>query len=165
MRVGGVTKLSLIYSEGFSNLKARSAGWGLVFGAGGADLAFGRLRTAGKIQTRLSQKVSPPHKWSYRKILSSGLVGLLVLEFILGYVDTFLRFGGNFNQQLAWFGYSYLGFVAIIICLAVRHNFGAFPSRYRVWDRSFMCRRCGEIVKLPQPADLPKQSLVREAQP
>lgn len=132
----------------------------MIFGTGGADLSFGKFRTKGEIQTRLSQKVSPPSKWSYWKIVFWGLMGLLVLEFILGYVDSFLRVGGNFNQQLAWFGYSYLGVIALALCLAFWHNLRVVPNQYRIWDRSFMCRRCGHILQ-HRPAD---QTLVREAQ-
>lgn len=95
------TKLSLIYADGFSNLDAQSRGWGFLVGSGGADLGFGKFRTRGAIQTRLSQKASPPRKWSYWKILFGGLIGLWVLEFFLGYIDSFLHYGGNFNQQLA----------------------------------------------------------------
>ncbi|HEX5483838.1 MAG TPA: hypothetical protein VFZ08_14545 [Terriglobia bacterium] len=156
------TKLSLIYAEGFSDLEARSRGWGLIVGNGGADLGFGKFRTKGEIQTKLSQRVSPPHKWSYWKIVFWGLIGLLVLEFILGYADSFLRVGGNFNQQLAWFGYTYLAVLAFILCLAFRYNFSVFPRRYRLWDRSFMCRACGHIVQVPLPSDLSSQPLVRE---
>lgn len=158
-----ISKLSLIFDEGFSHLEAHSRGWGFLVVADGADLAFGRLRTTGEIQTQLSQKISPPHKWSYWKILFCGLIGLLVLEFILGYMDAVLRFGGNFNQQLAWFGYSYLGVVAITMCLAVRHNFGVFPKRYRIWDRSLMCRCCGHIFQLPETSDHAHEALIRNA--
>jgi hypothetical protein len=154
------TKLSLIYVEGFSDLEARSRGWGLFFGSGGGDLGIGRLRTKGEIQTKLSQKVSPPRKWSYWKIVIGGLIGLLILEFILGYVDTFLRTGGNFNQQLAWFGYGYLGVVAFILFLAIRYNIAVFPRRYRIWDRSFMCRSCGQIAQLPLPSDPSRRAFI-----
>ncbi len=134
-------------------------------GSGGADLGFGKFRTTGEIQTRLSQKVSPPRKWSYWKTIFWGLIGLLVLEFMLGYVDTLLQEGVNFNQQLAWFGYGYLGTVAFILCLAFRYNFGVFPKRYRLWDRSFMCRRRGHVFQLPEMADSTHLALIREAQP
>src|SRR5579875_2117070 len=143
-------KLSLVYAEGLSDLNARSRGWGLLVGGGGADLGFGKVRTKGQIQTRLSQRVSPPRKWSYWKILLGGLIGMLVVEFVLGYIDTFLRAGGNFNQQLAWFGYAWLGLVGLVLCLAARHNLGLYPRRYRLWDRSFMCRGCGQITARPQ---------------
>jgi hypothetical protein len=156
------TKLSLIYSEGFSNLKARSGGWGLIFGTGGADLTFGRLRTKGEIQTQLSQKVSPPQKWSYWKIVFGGLLGLLILEFILGYVDTFLRTGGNFSQQIAWFGYGYLGVVACVLILAFRYNIAVFPRRHRVWNCSFMCRSCGHIAQLDRSNDPSGQAFIHE---
>ncbi|MGH9395679.1 MAG: hypothetical protein ACRD18_02350 [Terriglobia bacterium] len=146
-------KLSLIHAEGFSDLKARSRGWGLLMGSGGADLGFGKFRTTGKIQTRLSQKVSPPRKWSYWKIIFGGLIGLLVLEFVLGYVDTFLPAGGNFNHQLAWFGYTWLGAVAFVLCVTFRHNIWTVPQLCRRWDRSFMCRCCGNIVPQAEQAD------------
>jgi hypothetical protein len=156
------TKLSLIYAEGFSDLEARSRGWALLLGSGGSDLGFGKLRAKGQIQTKLSQKVSPPRRWSYWKIVVAGPVGLFILEFILGYTDTFLRSGGGFNQQLAWFGYGWLGIVALILCFAIRFNVAVFPMRYRVWDQSFMCRSCGHIVQLVLPGDPSGRALVRE---
>ncbi len=124
-----------------------------MFGSGGADLGFGTFRTTGEIQTRLSQKISPSRKWSYRKILFRGLVGLLVLEFILGYMDTFLRVGSSFDQQLIWFGYTWLGLVAFTLCLAVRHNFGVYPRRNRLWNQSFMCRSCGCVFQQAEMSD------------
>jgi hypothetical protein len=157
------TKVSMVYAEGISNLEARSRGWGLLFGSGGADLGFGSFRTRGEVQTRLSQKLSPPRKWYYWKIVFGGLIGLLVLEFILGYVDTFLRAGGDFNHQLAWFGYGYLGVLALVVVLAFRYNIAVFPKRHRVWDRSFMCRSCGHIAQISPPLDPPRQAVVREA--
>jgi hypothetical protein len=156
------TKLSLVYAQGFSELKARSRGWGLVFGSGGADLALGSVRTKGEIQTRLSQSVSPPRKWSYGKIVFGGLTGLLVLEFILGYVDTFLHTGGNFNDQFAWFGYGYLGAIVLILFLAFRYNFVVFPRRRRIWSRSFMCRSCGHIAQFDRPGDRSGRAFIRE---
>ncbi|MGH9451509.1 MAG: hypothetical protein ACRD11_13380 [Terriglobia bacterium] len=157
------TKLSLIHADGFSDLDAHSRGWGLLIGSGGADLGFGKFRTKGQIQTKLSWKVSPPRKWSYWKIVFGGLIGLLVLEFLLGYVDTFLRFGGNFSQQLAWFGYTYLGVLAFMLGFTLWHNWRVFPNRYRLWNRSFMCRRCGHILELLQPAERGSGALIREA--
>ena len=159
------TKLSLVYAEGISDLNARSRGWDILVGSGGADLGFGKVRTKGQIQTRLSQRVSPPPKWSYWKILFSGVVGMLVLEFVLGYIDTFLRTGGNFNQQLAWFGYAWLGLVAFILCLTFRYNVWTVPKRYRLWDRSFICRRCGHVTQASPLNPCESEALVREVQP
>ncbi len=156
-------KLSLMYAEGVSDLKARSRGWGVLVGSGVADVGFGKFTTKGEIQSRLSQKVSPPHKWSYWKIIFGCLVGLLVLEFILGYVDTVLRSGANFSQQLAWFGYGWLATIAFILFLAFRHNIWTVPNRRRLWDRSFMCHRCGHIVQRPQAEGGESQAIVREA--
>lgn len=158
------TKLSLIYAEGLSDLNARSRGWGLLFGGGGADIALGSIRTKGEIQTRLSKSSSPPRKWSYWKIAFGGLIGLLVLEFTLGYVDTLLRVSGDFNQQLAWLGYGWLGVFTFLFCLAGRHNFGIYPRRYRIWERSVMCRCCGYVLQLPDGGNSASHPLIREAQ-
>lgn len=155
-------RLSLVYAEGLSDLNARSRGWGLIIGSSGADLGFGKFKTKGEIQTRLSQKVSPPCKWSYWKIVFGGLIGLTILEFIFGYVDTFLRTGGNFNQQIAWLSYAWLGIVALILCFAARHNLGIYSRRYRLWDRSFMCRACGHIAQLNRSSDPRGQAFIRE---
>ncbi len=87
---------------------------------------------------------------------------MLVLEFILGYADTFLRTGGNFNQQLGGFGYAWLGIVAVILCLAAHHNLALYPRRFRLWDRSFMCRACGHIAQLNRSSDPRGQAFIRE---
>lgn len=154
-------KLSLIYAEGLSDLEARSRGWGLLVGSGGAELGFGKFRTKGEIQTRLSKSSSPPRKWSYWKIVFWGLIGLLVLEFIFGYVDAFLRINGNFNQQLAWFGYTWLGVVTIVLFGTFRHNVLTVRKRCRLWDRAFMCRCCGHILQIvpPQTDSLPPRGV------
>jgi hypothetical protein len=158
------TKLSLLYEQGSSTFHARSSGLGLAIGTGGADLVLGQARTKGKIQTRLSNKVSPPRKWSYWKTVVGGLIGLLVLEFILGYVHTFLGYGGNFEQQLSWIGWSYFGFLVFLLGLAVWYNSRVFPKRYHAWDRSFMCRRCGRVVEVERSA--PSQPhLAQEVRP
>lgn len=158
-----LTKLSLIHATGLSDLNARSRGWGVLFGSGGTDLGFGTFKTKGEIQTRLSQKVSPPRKRSYLKILIGGLIGFFVLEFILGYFDTFLRFGGNFDQQLTWFGYGWLGIIAFILCITFRHNAWTVPKRYQVWDQSSMCCSCGHIAQLDQPGDPCGHAFIRQA--
>src|SRR5579885_140549 len=59
-------KLSLIHADGLSDLNARSGGWGLLVGSGGADLGFGKVRTKGQIQTKLAQNVSTPQKYAGR---------------------------------------------------------------------------------------------------
>jgi hypothetical protein len=145
------TKLSLLYEQGSSTFQSRSGGLGLAIGTG-ADLVLGQARTKGEIQTRLSNKVSPPRKWSYWKTVVSGLIGLLVLEFSLGYAHTFLGYAGNFNQQLSWIGWSYFGFLVFLLGLAVWCNSRVFPKKYHAWDRSFMCRRCGHIVEVERSA-------------
>lgn len=145
------TKLSLLYEQGSSTFHARSSGLGLAIGTR-ADLVLGQARTKGEIQTRLSNNVSPPHKWSYWKTVVAGLIGFLVLEFSLGYAHTFLGYGGNFNRQLPRLLWSYVGLLVFVLGMVVWYNSRAFPKRYRIWDRSFMCRRCGHVVEVERSA-------------
>ncbi len=159
-----LTKLSILYEQGLSMLRARSGGLGLAIGAGGADLFLGKARTKGEIQTRLSERVSPPRKCSYWKIVVGGLIGLMVLEFILGYTHTFLGYGGNFNRQLSWLVWSYLGLLIFVLAFVVWYNSWVFPKRHQIWDRSFMCGRCGHIIQVARPAQR-QTHLVQEARP
>ena len=143
-----LTKLSLVYEQGSSTLHARSDGLGLAIWTGGANLVLRRARTKGEIETILSKRVSPPHKWSYWKTVVGGLIGLMVLEFTLGYAHTFLGFGGNFNRQLPWLLWSYLCLLVFVLSMVVWYNSLVFPEQYRIWDRSFMCRRCGHVIQV-----------------
>lgn len=158
------TKLSLIHEQGSSTLHAVSGGLGLTFGMGGADLVLGRARTRGEIQTKLSKRVSPPHKWSYWKTIVGGLIGLMVLEFALGYAHTFLGYGENFRRQLDWLAWPYIGLLGFVLGLIVWYNFQAFPRRYRAWDRSFMCRRCGHVIQVERSAQS-QQPVAQEGRP
>jgi hypothetical protein len=158
-------KLSLVYAEGVSKLKARSRGWSILFGSGGGSLLFGRFKTKGEIQTSLSRNASPPHKWSYWRIIVWGLIGLPVLDFALGITSNQLPFAGNFVRQVTWFGLSYLAVLALVLVLACWENLWVFPKQYRHWDRSFMCRSCGHVSELPSANGRSEQGLVREVQP
>jgi hypothetical protein len=151
-------KLSLVYAEGFSKLKM----WGILAGTGGGDLAFGRFRTKGGVQTALSRKVAPPAKMSYWKILRWSFVGLFILVFSIGYTDTFLLRGRSFQLQFGWILYPYLWTVLFILCFAFWCNRRVVPRRYRLWDRSFMCCSCGHILQIAEPSDSPDRALARE---
>jgi hypothetical protein len=155
-------KLSLVYAEGFSKLKTGSRGWGIIAGTGGADLAFGRLRTRGGVQTALSRKAAAPSKMSHWKIFRWALVGLFILVFSIGYTDTFLLRGGRFELQFGWFVYPYLWILLFILCFVFWYNRRVVPRRYRLWDRSFMCYTCGHILQLPEQSELSNRAFARE---
>jgi hypothetical protein len=145
------TKLSLVYAQGFSNLEARSRGLGLVFGSGGPDIAFGRAKTKGQLQSKLSEAVSPPRKWSIWRVFFWGLVGFPCVEFAFESLGGTLSLSGlwsNFSTDVTWLVYGYLALMTLVLLLTLWHNYGIFPARRRVWDRSFMCRRCGHVVEV-----------------
>ncbi len=149
------TKLSVVYAEGFSDLNARSRGWGFFFGAGGADIGFGGAQTKGRLQSKLSQAVAPPRKWSLWRVVLWGFVGFPCVYFVFESLNaTLSRSGllGQFNPDFAWLLYGYLTFMALVLVLTFWHNYGIFPARRRGWDRSFMCRCCGHVVEIPAPS-------------
>ena len=50
----------------------------------------------------------------------------------------------EFGQASAWVADAYAGALVFLWCFIWRYNHRVFPVQHRRWDRSFMCRRCGE---------------------
>ncbi|MGH9401511.1 MAG: hypothetical protein ACRD2P_05320 [Terriglobia bacterium] len=96
-----------------------------------------------------------------------GLVGFPCIEFVFESLNaTLSRAGllGQFNMDLAWLIYGYLTLMTLLLLLTFWYNYGIFPAHRRVWESSFMCRRCGHILQLPEPSDPAREALIREAQ-
>ena len=51
----------------------------------------------------------------------------------------------HLHQQFTLFLRVYFAFLIGMLAVLWRHNHGRYAQRYREWDRSFMCRRCGRI--------------------
>ncbi|MGH9438153.1 MAG: hypothetical protein ACRD22_09715 [Terriglobia bacterium] len=147
-------KLSLVYAGGFSDLNAHSRGWGIGLGLGGAGLGLGRAKTKGQLQTRLSRLASPPRKKPYWPILLAWLMGIFIGGWFLGYLHTIGHSSDTlFAAQLTWFTYIFSGLIVLVLGVLLRFNRKLFPQRYRLWDLSFMCRCCGNIVQQAEQGD------------
>src|SRR5437870_10070516 len=62
-------KVSLAYQEGLFHVVAHTRLRAVVLGGSGPDLVIGKATTRGFHQSVLSKKLSPPVKWSYRKLV------------------------------------------------------------------------------------------------
>jgi hypothetical protein len=141
------TRLALVYAQGFSELKARSRGWGLGLALEGPVLGFGRARTQGSLQTKLSQVASPPRKKSYWKIIKWGSLISAMVWWGLLYLTALPGGPKTLRNLFPWIEYFNAGLFILALGLTCRYNGFIFPKRYASWDRSFMCRRCGNVAQ------------------
>jgi hypothetical protein len=143
-----LVKVSLAYEQGLSDYQGQSRSRGLFAGTGGLGLWGGRTTSTGTSQTRLSARLSPPTKWSYWTTLKVWFAGLLVLWFVgiaLTPANTYKA--KEFIHEFTWAVDAYMGALVFFGWLVWRYNRRVFPVRRRSWDRSFLCRRCGEIAQ------------------
>src|SRR6202047_927607 len=71
-------KLSLAYQQGRVRVDTRTRLRGVIVGEGGPDVVVGRATTRGIQETELSKHLSPPAKWSYKKLV----LGFAIVSFI-----------------------------------------------------------------------------------
>src|SRR5882762_9642377 len=141
-------KVSLAHQEGLYRTDARTRLSAAVVGGNGPDLVVGRATTRGPQQSALSKKLSPPVKWSYRKVVFwSGLV-FLSLGWIVFYVNTVTTNATTLiSAPLTIFGLVSAGIFVLLLFFIWRHNHTAYAQRYARWDESFICQHCGTVYQ------------------
>src|SRR6516162_1103339 len=80
-------KVSLAYQEGLVRTVARTRVRAVVVGGHGPDLLVARATTQGSQQSNLSKRLSPPVKWSYRKLILWWALAFLSIGWILFYTN------------------------------------------------------------------------------
>ena len=109
-------------------------------------MVVGRASTRGSQQSALARKLSPPVKWSYRKIIFWSLLLFLCGGWLVFYVNTITKNATSvISSALSAFALISAVIFAFIVALVVRHNHSLYPRRFAEWDRSFICPRCGRI--------------------
>ena len=141
-----LVKVSLAYEQGLSAYKGRSRSHGLSLGTGGLGLWGGSAKTTGTFQTRLSARLSPPTKWSYWKTFKWWLPGFIILWFVGIAVEENAPSAKEFIRLFNWGMDGYAGALVFLWWFIWRYNHRVFPAQYTRWDRSFMCRRCGNTM-------------------
>ncbi len=140
-------KVSLVYEKGTFRTEAQTRMRAAVVGGGGADLLVGRASTRASHQSALSKRLSPPVKWSYRKVISWSALTFLCGGWLVFYVNTITK-NATTVMSPALTDYALIGTVVFTVLLAfvIRHNRSVYPRRFAEWDRSFVCQRCGSVL-------------------
>jgi hypothetical protein len=136
--------LSVAHHEGRFRVDTRTRLRGVVVGEGGPNVVVGRTTTRGIEQTELSKRLSPPAKWSYKKlVLWPAIVSFVAL---VVYVRSVMS-GTAPATSLPVTLFAVLAPAAFISLVAVfwRHNHSTYQRRYAQWNQSFICQRCGAV--------------------
>ena len=146
-------KLSLAYQEGTSRLNARTRLRGVVVGSDGPDLVVGRATTKGTQQTDVSRALTPPKKWSYRKLFGWSVLVFLSVGWIVFYVNTITKNTSSVSSvPLTIYAVLCAGVFVVLFLLYWEHNHSTYPRQYVRWNRSFLCQRCGSVSEHDVPS-------------
>jgi len=139
-------KVSLAYEEGSFRGEAQARIRAVVVGGGGADLVVGRASTRASHQSALSKRLTPPVRWSYRKLVFWSLLVFLCGAWLVFYVNTITK-NATTVASLALTAYAFISAVvfAVLLALVVRHNQSVYPRQFAEWDSSYICQRCGTV--------------------
>lgn len=137
-------KVSLVYQDGLSQMKARSRHFGFLLGTAGPAIVTGTSVKHGILQSELSESLNPPARWSYAKLVGGSFV--LTCFALFAYV-IFVSASAPPVSTLPVKLYVFLAPVAFVVLAALfwRHNNLVYPRQYAAWDRSFLCQRCGTV--------------------
>ena len=141
------TKLSLVYLNGISDMKTRSRGRGFDFGETAGAFSF-RSRGRGTFQTRLSKLAGPPVKLRYRHVLLWWGLGLAIMYWLFGELVWTRELSAVRSVALfPQYAHAYSGVALLVLAFLAWYNHQVRPQRFRLWDASFMCDRCGNVFR------------------
>src|SRR5580693_9115485 len=81
-------KVSLAHEEGLFRSEGRTRLRAVAVGGGGPNLLVGRATTQGTEQSALSKRLTPPLKWSYRKVIGWSVLAFVCVGWLVFYVNT-----------------------------------------------------------------------------
>lgn len=131
-------RLSIIYGGGLTTVDTSTVGLGAGISGGGLGGGIGVAGTRGTHQTALSQQVAPPKKISVLNVSILPAIGFFVGLAIL---DNAALFG------LFWMALVLAG-TAWVWTGAWRYNTQIWPKKMEIWEKQFMCLRCGEVFAI-----------------
>ncbi len=139
-------KVSLAYQEGLQRISTRTRLRGVVTGSDGPDVIVGRATTKGTQQTEISRALTPPKKWPYSKLFGWSVLVFLSVGWIVFYVNTIMRNASSVSSfPLMIFAVLSVGMFVVPFFVFWKHNHSTYPRRCAMWERSFICQRCGTI--------------------
>jgi hypothetical protein len=143
-------KLSVVHAAGLSDIQSSARGHAWALGDSGLLLGFSSSQAIGTSQTALSKLAAPPCKKRYRHVILTWLIGLALGSwFILVIISPTGSLGSRTLSQMHRFAFLFSTVIVLMLAVLWRFNHMIFPRRRELWNRSFMCQRCGEIFQLP----------------
>jgi len=137
-------KVSLAYQEGLFCTVAHTRFRAVVVGGHGPDFVIGKATTRGFHQSVLSKRLSPPVKWSYRKLILWWALLFLSTGWIVFYINAGPRNSSAvLSPPLTLFALLSGATLLLLLVLFWRHNQSTYKRQYSQWERSFLCQRCG----------------------
>jgi len=141
-----LNRASLAYQEGFSRIKTHSRLRAIAVGSDGPDVIMGRVTGKGTVQTELSKVLSPPRKWSYRKLLRYWLFGFVVGSWVVIALDWSRTDSTTvISAPFLAFAVTCLGVFGLLVFAFWRHNGLTFAREYARWNRAYICNKCGAV--------------------
>jgi hypothetical protein len=141
-------KASLAYQEGLFCTVAHTRFHAVVVGGQGPDFVIGKATTRGFHQPVLSKRLSPPVKWSYRKLILWWALLFLSIGWIVFCVNTGTKNSSAvLSPPLTLFTSLSAATFLLLLVLFRRHSQSAYKRRYSQWARSFLCQRCGTVTE------------------
>jgi hypothetical protein len=139
-------KVSLVYQEGLQHVSTRTRLRGVVVGSDGPDVVVGRATTKGTKQTEMSKLLTPPKKWSYMKLFGWSVLAFLSVGWIVFYVNTVTKNSPSVSSvPLTIYGVISAGVFVVFLLAWSKHNHSTYPRQHAQWERSFICKRCGDV--------------------
>ena len=139
-------RVSLAHEEGLFQNESRTRLRTVVVGGGGPDLVVGRATTRGTEKSVLSEKLTPPAKWSYLKVIGWSVLVFLFAGWLVFYVNTVTTNATTVSSApLTFFALISGAIFAPLLFLVWRHNHSSYQTQYARWDKSFICERCGTV--------------------
>jgi hypothetical protein len=139
-------KVCLAYQEGLFCTVAHTRFRAVAVGGHGPDFVIRKATTRGFHQSVLSKQLSPPVKWSYRKLIRWGLVVFLSIGWIVFYINT-KNSAAVLSPPLTVFALLSAATFLLLLVLFWRHNQTTYKRRYSQWERLFLCQRCGTLTE------------------
>jgi hypothetical protein len=141
-------RLSLVHAEGMTSISGSVSTTGIGASSGGVGIGVSSSDVKGSQQSALSKLVAPPGA----KTAGGGRVGAMILSwFVLMVIQVTVL---NIPALIAWL-------IASVAAIAVykvvpesddeRWNRVQLPKERSIWERKFLCRRCGEVFEMAKP--------------
>jgi hypothetical protein len=139
-------KVSLVYQEGAFRTEGQNRILAAVIGGSGADVLVGKSSTRTSRQSALSKRLSPPMRWSYRRLVFWSALIVTSGGWLVFYINTIATKTTSLSSSpLSGYVLTAGVILGFVLALALRHNHSVYPKQLLEWDRSFICPRCGMV--------------------